>query len=92
MFDEFKGKILPKVIHSKYYPELKDRVVNVYSAGKLLEATGIRCGWIIGHEEIISLVHKFHSNMFHNVSYIVQKTTAYCLEDIMKENFYYLNL
>jgi len=23
MFDEFKGKNLPKVIHSKYYPELK---------------------------------------------------------------------
>lgn len=48
MFDEFKGKILPKVIHSKYYNQLKERVVNVYSAGKLLEATGIRCGWVLG--------------------------------------------
>jgi len=36
MFDQFKGKNLPKVIHSKYYNELKDRVLNVYSAGKLL--------------------------------------------------------
>jgi aspartate/methionine/tyrosine aminotransferase len=48
MFDEFKGKYLPKVIHSKHYPLLKSRLLNVYSGGKLLEATGIRCGWVIG--------------------------------------------
>lgn len=84
MFDEYKGKTLPKIIHSKYYSQLKDRVVNVYSAGKLLEATGIRCGWVIGPSNIIDTVHYFHKTMLESVSYMVQKATAQCLDDIRK--------
>ncbi len=79
MFDEFRGKRLPKMIHSKYYPQLRDRVLNVYSAGKLLEATGIMCVWVIGPEMIISLIHKLHENMIGSVSFFVKKGTAYCL-------------
>lgn len=49
-FDHLNGKPLPKIA---YFEGMFQRTLSVYSAGKMLQATGIKCGWIIGPEYLI---------------------------------------
>lgn len=44
-FDDMLGADLPKI---SFYPNLKDRTLSIYSAGKMFSATGCRSGWVIG--------------------------------------------
>lgn len=49
-FDHLNGKPLPKIT---YFEGMFDRSLSIYSAGQILQATGIKCGWIIGPEYLI---------------------------------------
>lgn len=62
IFDDLLGTNLPKIIHE---PGMYERTISVYSAGKILAATGVRCGWAIGSREIIQSVRSVHQyNVF----------------------------
>lgn len=56
------GRPLPKIIHE---PNMYNRTVSVYSAGKIFAATGVRSGWAIGSTKIIQSIRSVHTyNVF----------------------------
>lgn len=62
IFDDFLGQKLPKII---YEPNMYERTVSVYSAGKIFAATGVRSGWAIGSKKIIQSIRSVHTyNVF----------------------------
>ena len=56
-FDSLLGKPLPKIIHEE---GMFERTLSVYSGGKILQATGVRCGWVIGPTSLIKSVRSVH--------------------------------
>lgn len=61
-FDDYFLKDLPKFSHQ---PGFEKRTLSIYSAGKIFAATGVRSGWVIGHENLIKFVRPIHQfNMF----------------------------
>eukprot|EP00919_Chromeraceae_sp_WS-2016_P058254 GHVR01138459.1.p1 GENE.GHVR01138459.1~~GHVR01138459.1.p1 ORF type:complete len:138 (+),score=5.82 GHVR01138459.1:2176-2589(+) len=90
-FDEWKGQKLPKAIHiQEKLKYVKNRQLNIYSAGKLLEATGLRIGWIIGDSFLVNKVNSIHQYFAFCLNDMMQKTVSFCLQDIMREDYYYL--
>ena len=66
-FDDYLGKPLPKIIHEE---GMYDRTISIYSAGKILAATGLRSGWAIGSTKIIESVrgvHQYNVFCYYNV-------------------------
>ncbi len=62
IFDELLGTQLPKIMKQ---PNMYERVISVYSAGKIFAATGVRCGWAIGNKKLIRAVRSVHQyNVF----------------------------
>lgn len=61
-FDDMFGQDLPKMAFEK---GMEERVLSVYSAGKIFAATGVRSGWVIGNAELIKSVRSVHQyNVF----------------------------
>ena len=61
-FDELYKQPLPKIA---FQPNMKDRTVSVYSAGKIFCATGTRSGWMIGPKELVQAARSVHQwNVF----------------------------
>ena len=61
-FDDMFEKNLPKMA---FQQNMEDRTLSIYSAGKIFAATGVRSGWVIGHESLIKSVRSVHQyNVF----------------------------
>lgn len=72
---------LPKIINE---PHMRERTLSVYSGGKIFQATGVRCGWVIGPANLINTVksiHQYNSFCQYNV---IENAMAKNLEEIAK--------
>lgn len=56
-FDDMLDKPLPKMA---FQEKMYDRTLSIYSAGKILAATGVRSGWVIGPANLIKAVRSVH--------------------------------
>lgn len=52
----FEGAHLPLATFASQYPELRDRVLSISSAGKTFAFTGWKVGWATGSPELVSAV------------------------------------
>lgn len=87
IFDDYLGKDLPKIAHQ---PGFEKRTLSLCSAGKIFAATGVRSGWIIGHEDLIKSVRPIHQfNMFCSYN-IIENTIAKSLAEISRPESTYL--
>lgn len=86
-FDEYLGKPLPKIILE---PDMYDRTVSVYSAGKIFAATGLRSGWAIGSRKIIESVRSVHQYNVFCYYNVLENAVAKSLEIISSEGNTYL--
>lgn len=59
-FAPYKPFAIPLAIKM---PELSNRTIGVWSAGKIFSSTGLRIGWAIGTEELIKGVKA--ANQYH---------------------------
>lgn len=59
-----------------------ERTLNVYSGGKIFQATGIRCGWIIGPHRLINAVRAIYQNTCFCQYNFVENAVAKSLENI----------
>lgn len=85
-FDDMYMKPLPKIA---FIESMKDRTISIYSAGKILSATGMRMGWMIGAPHLIKAarsVHQYNVFCFYNP---VENAVAKSMEELTKpENTY----
>ncbi len=56
-YDDMLGDPTPKIVKHK---DLSDRILSIYSGGKIFAATGLRCGWVIGPEHLIRSARSVH--------------------------------
>lgn len=87
IFDDLLGTNLPKIIHE---PGMYERTISVYSAGKILAATGVRCGWAIGSREIIQSVRSVHQYNVFCYYNIIEVAIAKSLDRISSEGDNYM--
>lgn len=80
-FDNKFGTVLPKM---HYIEEMKNRTISVYSAGKLLGATCMRSGWIIGAAPLISAARSVHQYNVYCQNHITENAVTHSLEELMK--------
>lgn len=86
-FDDMYGQNLPKMAFQK---NMEDRTLSIYSAGKIFAATGVRSGWVIGHESLMKPVRSVHQyNVFCAYSPI-ETTISRSLEQISRPEDTYM--
>ncbi len=86
VFDEGLGKQFPKLA---FHESMKSRTVSVYSAGKILAATGIRVGWVIGPSSLIKSIYSIHQYNVFCYYNVIEEAVADCMEKIAeKDNTY----
>ena len=89
IFDELLGKPLPKIIREE---GMFERTLSVYSGGKIFQATGIRCGWIIAPEPLMKPAKAIFQNTCFCQFNVLENGVAKCLEEITRpENTYLLD-
>ena len=59
-----------------------DRTLSIYSAGKIFAATGVRCGWVIGPEDLIKYVRSVHQYNIFCAYNVIEMTIAKSLKKI----------
>lgn len=62
---------------------LKDRCLCLYTAGKLMKATGVRMGWILGAKQMIDQLAITNERMYSYNCPLLEKCVELNLEDMM---------
>ena len=64
--------------------------MSIYSAGKLLKATGIRLGWVIGSKEVIDRVSAANYWMYAQSSSFLERCVELSLLELLDETNRYI--
>jgi kynurenine aminotransferase len=67
-----------------------DRVITIYSGGKIFQATGARSGWVIGPEKYIKYVKSVYQITCFCQFSVVEGAVGKSLNDISQESNTYL--
>lgn len=86
-FDGSNVSPLPKLATR---PEFASRCLSIYSAGKIFSATGIRSGWVIGHNSLMSSVRAVHQYTVSCGNPVIETTVARSLRTISQQDSTYM--
>jgi aspartate/methionine/tyrosine aminotransferase len=81
VFDGFDYNSIRKLSQRE---EFEDRCLSIYSAGKLLKATGSRMGWVLGSPRLTELVAAANLYMYSSSCPFIEKTVELSLYDLCK--------
>jgi aspartate aminotransferase len=70
----FEEKIAPHILHVA--PDLRDRTVILNGASKSYAMTGWRCGWALGHKDVITAMSNYQSQTVSCASSVSQQAAV----------------